>query len=1418
MPQREPNIGDKQAHRGTMTSEMNKTRIPTVDFSRIREHGKPPSQAAGFEELSSMLIQRGAVEWPAGAEFDRFGNPDGGREGRGRLANGDVWAWQSKYLFAFNSAAVAQVTESIKRALLTEPRLSRYYVILPIDLAAGDTQPGMAAQAKRSRKSAFTKWQEASASWRSLALKRGMEVEFQFLGAHELLTALTEDRNAGQARYWFDLTILSQEQQQRQLDQAKARAGSRYSPQLHVDMIPDPAVEAVCRTQAFLSQWQNQLADVRQLLAAAWQAPDGLGDAFDHAVAECQEALKDVDAGIEHALESWRGAQRSEGLDELMTRGLDRLSTIEELLLRNCLNEVGRYAGTAATLNDNVTTSQARLSRGLHMAQSVAVQSADSGRLVVIGRAGIGKTHQLLDLYARRTTDGKPTAFLFGQDFESGSLSRQIGLLSELGETTEEVLAVLSAAGEASGCVALLIIDAVNESASPERWIAEMRSLAQQSSRYSHLAFVVSCRREFVDEVVGDVGPRTEFHGFQESTGEAVRNFTKHFGLETPSFPVLNPEFGNPLYLKLACEALSTLGAQRFPLGAAGLKTICDSFLESVDARLSQANRCDYDKKSQLARQAAFSIAQVGGTVPYETAREITQSLLPTNSHSRSLLRGLVAEGVLIEVGRGRSITFGYQRIGDYFRAQSLLMKSDTALDEWLASLGTQQWREAGTLEALAALLPETQERELIDACKDSEGRVTESVINAFIEGLVVRSPESCTPRTKEIVDQLATSCDYSHPVRLQLLRLACVPSHPLNAEFLHERLLGQELAARDRTWSISLIGTLDSDWEDPIDLLVKWAWPRNLEGREDLTNEVALLAILTLAWCLSATDRRVRDSATKAIVSVAERQPPALAEALDKFHSINDPYILERLCAAACGVALRVPQTAPLLAAQLQGLLRGSWPDHLLTRDYIRRVYEVAHERGWSGPTGEPPYESQWSANPTAYDEVEKLASEPESGYSRLWYSLTGLTGDFGRYVVESALSHIYRTVERDIKKAVLASIFARVIELGWSPEVFEEVDGGLQRWRDEPIERVGKKYQWIAFYEITGKILDKEPLRPNWGEESARPYAYPEEVVRRDIDPTILTREPLGESHSAQHWMIKSGLHEKAFIGGDQPPSNTAALPDPLDVIYVTDDQGRPWLNLASNPRWQDMPPPEVQALGTSYTQVWMQLHAYLVPTASLDAMSRWCIHQDWYGHWMPEYAEIHNLLLSTHPEAPEWSCSAGETDVRRTESPPADLMQCAAWYGGSDSSLDHSDQEAVRGFVPARPLAVVLGLDRGVDFVWRAEGKPLVQDASFRMGGPPALLLACDALIALTQANLTVFWTVLMNQELVGGDWWSGGEDDYQWISASGSYALSNGSVKRLSSKAKLHRRHADMLFEQEVAWPTKEAQVLRHGYMT
>jgi hypothetical protein len=175
--------------------------LPEINWQQIRGKAPSGSRRDGFEELGSQLmIYGGLVAWPDGTTFTVFGNPDGGREGRGELPGGATWGWQTKYLFTLDDAEFAQVDKSIRRVLETEPNLERYYVLLPYNRPGGDTDK---------KKSAWTKWTGHVTNWEALAAAAGRSVKFEYIGETQLNECLLKPSQVGRLRYWFDLDAFS---------------------------------------------------------------------------------------------------------------------------------------------------------------------------------------------------------------------------------------------------------------------------------------------------------------------------------------------------------------------------------------------------------------------------------------------------------------------------------------------------------------------------------------------------------------------------------------------------------------------------------------------------------------------------------------------------------------------------------------------------------------------------------------------------------------------------------------------------------------------------------------------------------------------------------------------------------------------------------------------------------------------------------------------------------------------------------------------------------------------------------------------------------------------------------------------------------------------------------------------------------
>jgi hypothetical protein len=267
-------------------------------------------------------------------------------------------------------------------------------------------------------------------------------------------------------------------------------------------------------------------------------------------------------------------------------------------------------------------------------------------------------------------------------------------------------------------------------------------------------------------------------------------------------------------------------------------------------------------------------------------------------------------------------------------------------------------------------------------------------------------------------------------------------------------------------------------------------------------------------------------------------------------------------------------------------------------------------------------------------------------------------------------------------------------------------------------------------------------------------------------------------------------------------------AGVPDPMDLLAVTDPDGTSWLALIGNHTWEQPLPVEVVAQRVPRLMTWMQLYAYLVPESQINELAAWAQGKDWFGRWMPDTAEPHNLLLGTHPDGPGWEAADGAVDWWPTASRgslPADLRQCAPWYGGTGTGRDSSAVDETMGHVPTRPLVDALGLSKGCDFRWNEPGGLAIHDPSVGQGGPGALLMRRDLATRLCDHGMSVFWTVLVGRELHIPDHRHPG-DEYRWVTASASYVLNCDQVTKVQSMSARCRPGPEK--EHDVDWAPRQ----------
>ena len=1020
-----------------------------VDFRAIRPIRGSANN--GFEELCCQLA--GAEPTPAGSRFVRNGTPDGGVEAYWIRPDGSEHGWQAKYFFDIGYSQWRQLDESVHATLETHPGLSTYTVCLPIDLPDARL---------KGRKSLQAKWEERAESWAKAAAARGMTVAFELWGEHQLMTRLAEERHSGRHWFFFRRVELSPTWFREHVAETLEAAGPRYTSVLNVNLPIAMRFEALGYDRSFQARLSTSRGKCRERFAAILTRLGGPDFGREPTVAS---VIRSGEALL-RCLDEFGNCPPTYSLVDSLSRSLRESLTSARAMAEHLQSREpeDRVAGvpdggsipTVARRSEHDSHALGEYRSALDDLEGLfsegSAELAGRPALLLVGQAGNRKTHLLCDVARRRVEDGLPTVVMLGEQLGRGEVWGQIIRRLGLGCTRDEFLGALQSSAEAAGGRALLLVDAINEAREIE-WRSELPSLLEVVRRYPRVGIAASCRSTYERLLVrSDLLPgrmsRVEHDGFAPVMFQAVGAFCRHYRIESLNTPPLDPEFENPLFLKLFCKGLSDRGLSRPPRGHRGLRRIFSFLIDAVESKLGHPSELDYPEGDRVVHRAieAVADAMIGArrdAIPRAEAQAVLGGILPRagTDYSKSLLGRLVAEGILADDVYLATeddetpvpiVRFGYERLADFQIAQRLLdrhldlddpaaaFRDDAPLGRLFAKDGRAR-RLQGMHAALIVLLPERTGREIAELMP---GLVASGAYRqSFLEALPWREGEHITPRAISYLCELLERGDHgsatyseSDAVLDRVIQVAAQPGHPLNARWLHARLLSLPMPERDLVWSTFLHRSRkDRPWKKSgaVERLIDWAWSEDDDDGDPclgFEDEVVTLAGIALVWCFTTANRFTRDRATKALVSAFRGRLHLLPGLLNEFAMVDDPYVVERLYGAVYGCVMRsgdadlVGRVARAVHAHV--FANGNPPVHILLRDYARGIVEYALSLGCrldlDPSTIRPPYRSEPPPEDAPrWDELHDAYKA--DGYGGLILSLWPDHGDFARYVMGS-------------------------------------------------------------------------------------------------------------------------------------------------------------------------------------------------------------------------------------------------------------------------------------------------------------------------------------------------------------------------------------------------------------------------------
>ena len=348
---------------------------------------------------------------------------------------------------------------------------------------------------------------------------------------------------------------------------------------------------------------------------------------------------------------------------------------------------------------------------------------------------------------------------------------------------------------------------------------------------------------------------------------------------------------------------------------------------------------------------------------------------------------------------------------------------------------------------------------------------------------------------------------------------------------------------------------------------------------------------------------------------------------------------------------------------------------------------------------------------------------------------------------------------------------IFQRVLDLGWNVERFGQFDTNIQRYSrygreaNKP-ERIGKKYQWLAYHEFLARISDNFEFRQDRWSDRPGKYEGPWQMWIRDIDPSCLLRKTERERwqpHTNTWWF------PVPYDAWDSEPDDLVwlkksdDLPKIEQLIEITNTDSSKWWTLEAFYRWEQPTRPEEELSEIPRRDIWYMLKSYIVNKSDIDELFEWAKKQNFIGRWMPESHGLYRVFLGEFFWAPAFEYHNtpyynhdGWTRGRDSRIPKEVLVSTDQYiqeYSGYDCSIE----ETVQIHLPAKWLTDHMDLRwNGLEGHFFDDKRNLIAfDPSARVSGPGALLINRDAFAKFLNENgYDILWIVLGEKNIVGG----------------------------------------------------------------
>ena len=712
-----------------------------------------------------------------------------------------------------------------------------------------------------------------------------------------------------------------------------------------------------------------------------------------------------------------------------------------------------------------------------------------------------------------------------------------------------------------------IIIDGLNETTNNRFfsliWKNHLGSFIAKISSLKNLVIVTTCRSSYTNRIWDSTFEKRFHHidGFEDydTIRDAVNKYFKKYKLKANLFFAPLEKFRDPIFLKIFCEIKNpnwkTSNDVEVNIEEESTFDVFNEYLKQVNKRVTHNSHLLKQNESFISESLAILSIYLWQSNLREIPVKDFYYLIDGNKayeKDKSKADILINEGLVVTRdmrGEQEYVSFTYDMLAGYMISENLIQRnqdvkyfiSKNFIEKIVQENGQHPFYE-DVITALSLLLPQLRQvsiHELIGQDKKLEftrGKTFKLLPKFFKDKFLARisfanyafskSVTSLFKLPAKFVKEIDTALvgklfSGSHQNKNSLFELSFKTlsdiQHPLNALFISRVLESMPMNLRDIHWT-EFIRKKAYDLESFLSEF-------ELQCKNDKSESVIIiqkqhLLAKVILWFLTSSNRALRDNATRALYYYGRKFPNEFSSLVYASLKINDPYVWERTLAALYGVTMAEHNSfksdkfrsafLPEICKSIYNLIfKEDAPfstTHILARDYARRTIEISLIHN---PTILTQDEIKNVRPPYSFGGIRDLG---EHDYGENDYDYSGpIHMDFSNYT----LGHIvkdggsYSNPPEKIK--VRRQIYWRIYELGWNAKLFKEAETALgndnyyNRGRTEraKIERYGKKYSWIAYFENAGLRDDLGLMDRDWDRFR---------ISGADIDPSFPSK-PKGE-----------------------------------------------------------------------------------------------------------------------------------------------------------------------------------------------------------------------------------------------------------------------------------------------------------------